>query len=71
MEACEEGEDKTEGRLEIQSLALNSISALLGCRILSSQIHLDDSWCPHFPVRAATWMALIHSVRSLGVAACR
>lgn len=29
MEACEEGEDKTEGRLEIQSLALNSISALL------------------------------------------
>lgn len=29
MEACEEGEDKTEGRLKIQSLALNSISALL------------------------------------------
>lgn len=29
MEPCEEGEDKTECRLEIQSLALNSISALL------------------------------------------
>lgn len=27
--------------------------------------------CPHFPVREATWMALIHSMRSLGVAACK
>lgn len=27
--------------------------------------------CLHFPVREATWMALIHSVRSLGVAACK
>lgn len=27
--------------------------------------------CFYFPVREATWMALIHSVRSLGVAACK
>lgn len=27
--------------------------------------------CAHFPVREAAWMALIHSVRSSGAAACR